>query len=83
MTAGKLSENQQPSQTSITVVVAACVMAVVALYMAVPVALNLPELSVRDIWPEIMFALILFVLGAVVARYALQSERSEGSERAK
>jgi hypothetical protein len=80
MVTSKGNQNVNARRNSVTEIVAACVMAAVALYMAVPVALDLPGIDPRDVWPAGVFAIILFVMGVVLAKSIVQCDRAEGSK---
>jgi len=78
MTASRSRQNLRAWETSITGVVAGCAVLAVALFMAVPVAINLP-----DSWAGGVFALILFVIGVTIIRRSVRRGRPEGSISAK
>jgi len=78
MAASRPSQNLQPWETSITGVLAGCVVLAVGLFMAIPVAVNLP-----DSWVGGVVALVLFVIGVNIVRRSVQRGHLEGSISAK
>ena len=78
MTAPKPSEDLHPWETSIIGVLAGCVVLAAALFMVLPVAVNLP-----DSWVGGAYALILFVIGITIIRRSVRRGHPEGSFSAK
>ena len=78
MAASRPSQTLHPWDTSITGVIAGCGVLAVALFMAVPVAVNLPSS-----WVGGVIALILFVIGITIVRRSVRRGDSEGSVSAK
>ena len=78
MAASRPSQNLHPWETSIIGVLAGCVVLAVALFLVLPVAVNLP-----DSWVGGVFALILFGIGATMIRRSVRRGHPEGSISAK